>query len=108
MSTLRMVQVGTMAAQSAIDVAAQSVADIDAAALRVGVLAFLHSHAAQTTAEPGFENLLDAYRAWLATATSLYSTGDETKIREYMHHRAILGAEMDIAVSADTSEAAVS
>lgn len=105
MSTLRMVQVGITAAQAAIDTAGQYPDDLDAAQLRVGVLAFLHSHAVSAPADPGSENLLAAYHDWLDTATSLFSTGDSAMIREYMRRGGILGAEVEISTAYGTAPA---
>lgn len=96
MSTDRMIDVGVAAAQAAIGATGT---DPDAAALRVGVLEFLRVYAADVEPAPEHANLLAAYRDWLATAVTLYSTGDEAKVREYMHRGAILSAELELAAA---------
>jgi hypothetical protein len=91
-----LIRVGALTAQSAINEAAVP-ADLGAAELRVGVLAFLASHAGSLSAESREGVLLDAYRNWLEVAGRLYRTGDQTLIREYMHRGAILSAELELA-----------
>jgi hypothetical protein len=93
LSINKMIDVGAAAAQAAI---AATTVDPDAAALRVGVLEFLRVYAAEVPPAPEYADLLAAYREWLDTAVALYSTGDETKVREFMRRRAVLGAEMDL------------
>lgn len=101
-----LVRVGALTAQSAISEAAEP-ADLGAAELRVGVLAFLASHAGSLAADPTEGMLLDAYRGWLEVAGRLYWTGDRTLVREYMHRGAILSAELELADSSQEGQADV-
>jgi hypothetical protein len=95
----RIVEVGAATAQAAINTAARSGGDPDAALLRVGVLEFLRVHASRVSAPPDDRDLVDAYRDWLETAVALYSAGDEAKVREYMRQGAILAAEIALAAA---------
>ena len=97
MSTLNLVRVGVTTARAAIDAAAAIEPDLGAAQVRLGVLAFLHSHSGSVAAEPGREHLVTAYREWLDTATALFSEGGEGLAREYMRRGAVLGAEIELA-----------
>lgn len=106
MGTFQLVQVGTATAQASIDMAARTPGDPDAGALRAGLLEFLRVHATEVSADPGTENLLDAYRAWLETAVNLYSTGDESQVREFMRRGALLGAEYDLLAAGGTAPVA--
>lgn len=99
MSIVRAIEVGAATAQTVIEISANAGADPDVAGLRVGVLELLRLHASEATAEPGYDDLLAAYRGWLETAVALYNTGDESKIREYMHRGAVLSAELDMAAA---------
>jgi hypothetical protein len=99
LSINKMVDVGAAAAQAVI---AATTVDPDAAALRVGVLEFLRVYANDVPPTPEFTDLLTAYREWLDVAVALYSTGDETKVREFVRSRAVLGAEMDLVAARST------
>lgn len=100
MSVAEMVRIGSATAQTVIDAAARS-ESVDVATLRAGVLEFLRAHAAQVSATDEEPELLIAYRDWLEIAVTLYSTGDETKVREYMHRGAVLGAELDLVAASE-------
>ncbi|MGH3645825.1 MAG: hypothetical protein ACRDTM_01385 [Micromonosporaceae bacterium] len=97
MSTVLLVEVGAAAAQAAIRVATGSDGDSDAGALCVGLLEFLRVHAVEVAEGGEYPDLLDAYREWLEITVEMYSTGDESKVREYTRRGAILGAEIDLA-----------
>jgi len=105
MTIRHLVSTGAITAQTAIDTAAATL-DHGAAALRVGVLAFLSAHAADVVAGPSEQDLLGAYREWLAVANQLYQTGDQTLIREYTHRGAILRAELELSAAEGRSDGA--
>lgn len=96
MSTLGMVRVGTTAARTAIDTAAAAAGDQDAALMRVTVLEFLRAYADRLTADAGAEDLLAAYRAWLAAAVAFYASGDPDQVPVYTRAGALLDAEVEL------------
>lgn len=96
MSVLGIVEVGTAAAQAAIDAGAGTGSDPDAVVLRVAVLKLFKAHADNIVDEVGGDPLFDSYRAWLDIASTVYG-GGEVDLREYAHRAATLTAEMEVA-----------
>ena len=99
MSIVRLVEVGAASAQAAVETAAASGGDPDAAVMRVGVLEFLRVHASRVEAEAEDAKLVDAYRSWLEIAVEIYSTGDEALVPEYTRRGALLSAELELAAA---------
>ncbi len=91
-----MIKVGAWTAQAVIEAASEQVGNTDAAALRVGVLEFLRVYADQAAPDESDLPLLTAYRDWLDTAVALYSSGDESKVREYARRGALVSAELEL------------
>lgn len=94
MSISRMIEVGAATAQVAIQTAADSGGDADAALLRVGVLEFLRAYAARFTPNGGEESVLAAYKDWLDVAVRLYSQGDESLVDEFIERAETLAGEL--------------
>lgn len=99
MSITRMIEVGAATAKAAIQTAAESGGDSDAALMRVGVLEFLRAYAERLPRKGAPEPLLAAYQAWLDMAVRLFSEGDESLVDEYMNRVDALAAELDRALA---------
>jgi hypothetical protein len=96
-----MVELGAAVAQTAIETAAATPGDDDAALLRLGVLEFLRAYAESIHTESDEEPLVRAYQDWLKTAVELYSTGDESLVPKYMRRGEALRSELERAATPD-------